>query len=111
MIIPGLIVLSRAPRLAHRTASAITRNEFPRLESLVLLGRQRREPVTRLRRDNNARAAAPDDVAELFEHERSAIQVNSQNRSWRRLSWGDTGSMDDSGDSADRRGCLDELTD
>jgi hypothetical protein len=29
----GLIVLIRAPRLPHRTASAITRSEFPRLAS------------------------------------------------------------------------------
>ena len=32
MMIPGLIVLTRAPRLPQRTASAITRNEFPRFE-------------------------------------------------------------------------------
>ena len=32
-MMPGLIVLTRAPRLPHRTASAITRSEFPRLES------------------------------------------------------------------------------
>ena len=32
-MIPGLIVFTRAPRLPHRTASAITRSEFPRLDS------------------------------------------------------------------------------
>jgi hypothetical protein len=33
MMMPGLIVLIRAPRLPQRTASAITRNELPRFES------------------------------------------------------------------------------
>ncbi len=33
MMMPGLIVLIRAPRLLHRTASAITRSAFPRLAS------------------------------------------------------------------------------
>ena len=33
MMMPGLIVLTRAPRLPQRTASAITRSEFPRFES------------------------------------------------------------------------------
>ena len=32
-MMPGLIVLIRAPRFPHRTASAITRSEFPRLAS------------------------------------------------------------------------------
>jgi hypothetical protein len=33
MMMPGLIALIRAPRLAQRTASAITRREFARLAS------------------------------------------------------------------------------
>ena len=33
MMMPGLMVLIRAPRLPQRTASAITRSELPRLES------------------------------------------------------------------------------
>jgi hypothetical protein len=33
MMIPELIVLIRAPRLPHRTASAITRSELPRFAS------------------------------------------------------------------------------
>ena len=33
MMMPGLIVLTRAPRLPYRTASAMTRSELPRLES------------------------------------------------------------------------------
>jgi len=33
MMIPGLMVLIRAPRLPHLTASAITRSELPRLET------------------------------------------------------------------------------
>ena len=33
MTIPGLIVLILAPRSPHRTASAITRSELPRLAS------------------------------------------------------------------------------
>jgi hypothetical protein len=32
-MMPGLIVFTRAPRLPHRTASALTRSEFPRLET------------------------------------------------------------------------------
>src|SRR3954447_23042007 len=32
MMMPGLIVLTRAPRLPQRTASAITRSPLPRLE-------------------------------------------------------------------------------
>ncbi len=32
MMIPGLMVLTRAPRLPYRTASASTRSAFPRLE-------------------------------------------------------------------------------
>lgn len=32
-MIPGLMALRRAPRFAHRTASAITRSEFPRFAS------------------------------------------------------------------------------
>ena len=32
MMMPGLMVLIRAPRFPQRTASAITRNEFPRFE-------------------------------------------------------------------------------
>jgi len=35
MMIPGLIVLSLAPRLPHLTASAITRSEFARFSKLV----------------------------------------------------------------------------
>ena len=33
MMMPGLMVFTRAPRLAQRTASAMTRSEFPRLAS------------------------------------------------------------------------------
>jgi hypothetical protein len=33
MMMPGLIVLTRVPRLPHRTASAITRSAFPRLDN------------------------------------------------------------------------------
>lgn len=32
MMMPGLIVLTRAPRFAQRTASAITRSALARLE-------------------------------------------------------------------------------
>jgi hypothetical protein len=34
-MMPGLMVLTRAPRLPHRTASAITRSELPTLGQLV----------------------------------------------------------------------------
>jgi hypothetical protein len=33
MMMPGLIVFTRAPRFPQRTASAITRSEFARLAS------------------------------------------------------------------------------
>jgi hypothetical protein len=74
-MIPGLIVLTRAPRFPHRTASAITRNEFPRLEIWW--------------RDNDASAAMCDDMTELFKDKRGAIQINLQNRGGRCLRRGD----------------------
>jgi len=33
MMMPGLMVFTRAPRAPQRTASAITRSEFPRFDS------------------------------------------------------------------------------
>ena len=61
-----------------------------------------------LRRDDDARAAARDDVAELFEHERGAIQIDLEDRRRRRLRGRDAGRMDEAGDVAERGGCLDE---
>ncbi len=102
MMMPGLIVLIRAPRLPHRTASAITRSEFAafgqlvgvqgvghligrehrereqlvgrcRRERGVLFGGQRAETVPGLRRDDDAGAASCDDVPELFEQHRGSV--------------------------------------
>jgi hypothetical protein len=37
-MMPGLIVLMRAPRLPHHTASAMTRSEFARGELMAVSG-------------------------------------------------------------------------
>ena len=124
MMMPGLIVLTRAPRLPQRTASAITRSEFPRLASLVgverighlvglehrkseqlvggcrrqrlvLLGGQRRQAMPGLRCDDDAGTAARDDIAELLEHQRGAIQIDREDRRRRGLRGGDAGGVDD----------------
>ena len=61
-----------------------------------------------LRRDHNASAAAGDDIAELLQHERRAIQIDLEDRRRRGLRGGNTGGMDEAGDVADRRGRLDK---
>ena len=61
-----------------------------------------------LRRDHDARAAAGDDVAELLQHERRAVQIDLEDRRRRRLRRGDAGRMDQPGDLAQPRGRLDE---
>jgi len=52
--------------------------------SVPLLG-DRAEPVPRLGGDHHTGAAASDDVPHLLEHERGAIQVDSEDRGWRCL--------------------------
>ena len=61
-----------------------------------------------LRRDHDARAAAGDDVAELFQHERRAVQIDLEDRRRRRLRRRDAGGMDQPGDLAQARGRLDQ---
>ena len=96
-------------RLEHRKSEQLVGGRGR--QRLVLLGRQRREAVPRLRGDDDARSAARDDVAELLEHERGAIQIDLQDGGRRCLGGGDAGGMDDAGDVAERRGCLDERVD
>src|SRR5690242_14255407 len=50
MMMPGLIVLIRAPRLPQRTASAITRREVPGLASWLAPSRGRAAPMRRRER-------------------------------------------------------------
>jgi hypothetical protein len=108
-MMPGLIVLTRAPRLPQRTASAITRSEFPRFEILIRLKRighfvelkegkieqlfdrcrgqrlvlfdgERGKAMPGLGCDDDASPTARDDVAELFQHECCAIQIHFEDR-------------------------------
>ena len=51
----------------------------------VLLGGEGAESVPGLRRDDHAGAAARDDVSELLEHERGAVQVDREDRRRRGL--------------------------
>jgi hypothetical protein len=48
--------------------------------SLVLLDGERRKAVPGLRRDHHAGATWGDDVAELLQHERRAVQVDLEDR-------------------------------
>ena len=137
IMMPGLIVLTRAPRLPQRTASAITRSELPRFanwyacrESVTWSGWRKGRPsssstgvvanalfcstVSGGRRCPDCEAmttpAPPrgDDVAELFQHEGRAIQIDFEDRGRRGLRRGDAGSVDQPGDVAQTRGRLDE---
>ena len=101
-MMPGLMVLTRAQRLPHRTASAITLSEFPRFgdlvsmerirhlvwlehwkseqlvgwrgrKRLVLLRSERWETVPRLRGDYDACSAVGNDVSELLKYECGTI--------------------------------------
>ena len=54
-------------------------------EGGVLLGRERAEAVPGLRGDDDAGAAARDDVAELLEHQGGAVQVDGEDRLGRGL--------------------------
>ena len=51
----------------------------------VLFGGEGAEAVTGLRRDDDASTAAGDDVPELFEHDRSSVQVSGEDGFGRRL--------------------------
>ena len=110
-MMPGLMVLILAPRLAHRTASAITRSEFPRLASWlafresvtrsgrsmgscsnssagvvaergVLVGGEGSEAIPGLRGDDDPGAPPGDDVSELLEHECRAVEVDGEDGRW-----------------------------
>ena len=100
-MIPGLIVLIRAPRFPQRTASAMTRSAFARFERIVhlirlqhlkpeqvvrpchcqgsvLLRSQRWKAVPGLRRDDNARSTTSDGVAEFLQHKGCTVEVHLQ---------------------------------
>lgn len=76
---------------------------------LVLLGRQRREPVARLGGDDHARPAGGDDLAELLEHDRGAVEVDRQDRRRRRLARRDARGVDDAPQLAESRGLRGEF--
>lgn len=52
-MMPGLIVLTRAPRFPQRTACAITRNEFPSFE----FGKREGSPLSGLTEASGGRGA------------------------------------------------------
>jgi site-specific recombinase XerC len=113
MMMPGLMVLMRAPRSAHRTASAMMQSvaalgelvgvecvgdevalEHGELQQVVgrnscqrrvLLGRQSAEAMPGLGCDHDACAAASDHLAELLEQNRRSVQINRKDDSDRRL--------------------------
>jgi hypothetical protein len=64
--------------------------------------------VPGLRRDDDAGAAAAagDDVPELLEHQRGAVEIDGEDRRRRRLPWRDARGVDDAGDVPERRGGL-----
>ena len=59
------------------------------------------EAVPGLRRDDDPGAAAGDDVAELLQHERGAVQVDCEDRRRRGLAGRDAGGVDEAGDVAE----------
>ena len=65
-------------RLEHRQGKQILGRRGRKRR--VLLGRQRRQPVPGLGGDHDPGAAARDDVAELFEHQRGAVQIDRKDR-------------------------------
>ena len=77
-------------------------------QRFVLFDGERGQAVPGLRRDDDPRAAAGDDVAELLQHEGRAVQVNLEDRYRRRLRGGHPGGMDQSGDLAQARRRPDE---
>src|SRR5215212_8214719 len=106
-MMPGLIVLTRAPRFPHRTSSAITAANSPswtagtraggvldlvglqhrqgeqligrrRRESRVLVSGQGTQPVPGLGRDHYTGTALGDDFPELLEHDSGAVQIHRQ---------------------------------
>jgi hypothetical protein len=79
-------------------------------QRLVLFDGERGEAVPGLRRDDDPGPTAGDDVAELLQLERRAVQVDPEDRRRRRLRGGDAGGMDQPGDVAQAGGRLDERT-
>ena len=136
-MMPGLIVLTRAPRFAppHRLGHNPQRipalGELVSVEGVLHLVRLKHRESAAIRPralsrgprfaprsarpsdartgcDDDAGAAASDDVAELLEHERGAIEIDREDRRRRRLCGGDACGVDDASDFAERRGGLDE---
>jgi hypothetical protein len=61
--------------------------------------------------EDDAGAAGGDDVAELFEDDGGAVEIDVEDRRWPGLAGGDAGSVDDTGDVAEGGGGLDECLD
>src|SRR6185369_12960236 len=61
-----------------------------------------------LRRDDDARSAACNYVAELFENNGGAIKVDPKDGGWGCLRRGDAGGVDHAGDIAQRGGSMDQ---
>ena len=136
-MIPGLIVLIRAPalgpadRFGHDPQRVASLGELVGVQRVgdlvglqhrqreqllgrcgrqrgVLLGGEGAEPVPGLGGDDDAGAAGGDDVAELLEDHRGAVQVDVEDRRRRRLARRDAGGVDEAGDVAEGGGGLDE---
>ena len=61
-------------RLQHRQCEQVVgrcRRQHP-----VLLGGQRRQPVSGHRCDDHARSAGRDDIAEFLQHQRRAVEID-----------------------------------
>ena len=71
-----------------------------RCERRILLGREWRQAVPGLGRDHDASAAARDDIAKFFQHQRRSVEIDLEDRFRRRLGRGNAGGMDDTGDLA-----------
>lgn len=73
-------------------------------EQPVLLGAQRREAMAGLQGDDDAGAAAGDNVSELFQHQRGAVEIDLQDGAGRCLRGRDARGVDHAGHVSLRRG-------
>jgi hypothetical protein len=77
-------------------------------QRLILFKGERGKAMPGLRCDDDARTTPGNDIAELFQHERRAIQIDFEDRCRRRLRWRDACRMDQPCDGAQARGRFDE---
>ena len=82
--VPALRDLVRVKRIRHLVGLKEGKTEQlfhgRRGQRLVLFDGERRKAMPGLRRDDDASATAGDDIAELFQHERRAIQIDFEDR-------------------------------